>query len=123
MKVIKRTLLPFLTLIFIFGCVESFVQNSYKTLSVSKEAYSSTLSIAGSLYRQNLMTEAQKDEAIKYGNLYMQTHNESVAALLNYKTSGLTSDKDIYLNLMTDVAIRLAYLTNYLKPFILKEVN
>lgn len=123
MKVLIRSSLALLVLIFVLGCVESFVQNSYKTLSVSKEAYSSTLSIAGSLYKQGLMTEAQKDEAIKYGNLYMQVHNESVAALLNYKTSGLASDKDIYLNLMADVAIRLANLTNYLKPFILKEVN
>ena len=123
MKVIKRNLLPLIALIFIFGCAESFVQNSYKTLSVSKEAYNSTLSMAGSLYKQGLMTEAQKDEAIKYGNLYMQTHNESVNALLTYKTSGLVSDKDKYLALMADTSARLATLIEYLKPFILKETN
>ena len=121
MRALKVPLILLLALM-LLSCANSFTKNAFDTLSISKETYNSTLSIAGDLYKQGLMSEEQKNEAIKLGNAYKLVHNEAVGALLNYKTSGYTEEsKESYLNLMKDVSARLANLLDYLKPFILKE--
>jgi len=115
---VSVSLIFLLTLV---ACASGFVKNSFDTLSVSKATYESTLSIAGDLYKQGLMSEAQKNEAVRYGDLYRQVHNESVSALLAYKTSGASSDKEKYLHSMSNVSARLSMLIEYMKPFILKK--
>ena len=89
MRALKVPLILLLALM-LLSCANSFTKNAFDTLSISKETYNSTLSIAGDLYKQGLMSEEQKNEAIKLGNAYKLVHNEAVGALLNYKTSGYT---------------------------------
>lgn len=119
MRKLTKTLLPLLLLAFVLvSCGASLVQTSYKSLTISKTTYDTSLSIAGDLYKRGLMTEDQKVEAVKYGNLYMVVHNEATAALLKYKISGLEEDKDAYFKLAIDVAARLATLVDYVELFI-----
>jgi len=121
-KIRNISFLLFLTFTLV-ACANSFIKSSFDTLSVSKATYDSTLNVAGDLYKQGLMSEEQKTEAIKIGNVYMVTHNEAVNALLNYKMLATDQNKDIYLKSAADVSARLADLLEYLKPIILKEEN
>lgn len=119
MKKLTKTLLPLLLLAFVLAsCGASLVQTSYKSLTISKTTYDVSLSLASDLYKRGLMTEDQKNEAIKYGDLYKRVHNEATTALLKYKISGLEEDKDAYLKLAIDLAARLATLVDYVELFI-----
>jgi len=97
------------------GCANRFVENSYKTLAVSKETYDSTLNIAGDLYRQGHVEEAQKEKAIEYGTAYMIVHNEAVASLLEYELNENEDAKQKFIDTLSDVLSRLSYLIDYVK--------
>jgi len=120
MRALKVPLILLLALI-LLSCASSFTKNAFDSLSISKETYSSTLSISGDLYKQGLMSEEQKNEAIKLGNAYKLVHNEAVSALLNYKMLKDQNSKDLYLQSAADVSARLANLLNYLRPIVIKK--
>ena len=102
------------------GCA-SFTSNAYKTLGTSKQAYDSSLSIAGDFYAQGQITEAQKEKIIEYGNLYLAAHNQAVAALLAYETNPTEDHKQKYIDLAADAFERLATMLDYVKPYLSEE--
>jgi len=133
MRVLKRTLLPLLLLIFIlssFSCVKripgesepSFIEIAYKSLSISKETYDLSLNLAGTFVLQGKVTQAQANKVIEYANAYMLVHNDAVSALLKLKNSGLEVDKNTYIALALDLTVTLAKLVEYLDP-IIKEAQ
>lgn len=103
------------------GCTSDFIVNSYQSLSVSKEAYESTMTLAGDLYKQKVITEETKDRLIEIGRIYKFIHNEAVSALIQYQNSQNKQDKQRYLNTAQDVSKRLSELLTVLKPYLLKE--
>lgn len=103
------------------GCANDFIINSYQSLSVSKEAYESTMTLAGDLYKQKVISEETKDRLIEIGRIYKFIHNEAVSALIQYQNSRNEQDKQVYLNAAQDVSKRLSELLTILKPYLLKE--
>lgn len=60
----------------------------YKTLVLSQHTYDTTLTSMGELYKEGVITDAQKDEAIKLGRTYMTAHNDAVDVLVAYEEAG-----------------------------------
>lgn len=110
------------TCLLLVGCTNAFIVNSYQSLSVSKEAYESTMTLAGDLYKQKVISEETKDQLIEIGRMYKFIHNEAVSALIQYQNSQNKQDKQVYLNAAQDVSKRLSELLTILKPYLLKEV-
>ena len=104
----------------IVACAGGFVNNSYKSLSVSKEAYTGSLSILGDLYKQGQVGEDVKKQAIELGRAYQFAHNEAVSALLAYQSSGAATDKQRSLETMARVSASLSKLLDFVRPY-LKE--
>ena len=133
MRVITRTLLPLLLLAFILSsCTASigqkpdhepsFIEIAYKSLSISKETYDLSLSMASIFVLQGKVTQAQENKLIEYASAYMLVHNDAVSALLKLKNSGLEVDKNAYITLALDLTVTLAKLVEYLDP-IIKEAQ
>ena len=114
----KRKLVPIILVLFLVACAGNFVSNGYKTLSVSKEAYDSSLSILGDLYKKGQVGEDVKAKAIELGTLYKAAHNEAAGALLAYQSSGSQKDRDRYALAIKDASERLSRLLEYIKPYI-----
>jgi hypothetical protein len=110
----KYALFLFLIVVFLAGCSKpDFTTDSYRFLGVSKEAYDSSLNLAGDLYKQEVIGEKEKEKAIQYGNLYMATHNQAVAALLEYELYETDDSKRKYIDMLSDLLARLSFLTDY----------
>lgn len=121
-KAKKRIMVAVMAAFVLAGCA-SFTGNAYKTLAVSKQTYTTTLSALGDLFKQNQISESQRDRAVELGRIYKHAHNEATAALLSYEASGSDSDKQGYLRAVKDVSARLADLMDYAKPFIEGGLN
>lgn len=110
-----------IVLLLLVACA-SFTQNSYKALTVSQQTYDAALSALGDLYKQNKLTETQKDKAIQIGNLYKQAHNEAVTALLRYDASSdqtsQEAQKAAYMKAIAEASKQLSALLEYAKPFL-----
>lgn len=99
----------------------SFTRDAYRTLTISNQAYDTTLSVMGDLYREGKVSEAQKQAAIEIGNVYKVAHNEAIAALLMYEESGgAEANKQAYLSAASRAAGALAKLLAYCRPLIEK---
>ena len=110
----KYVLFLFLIVVFLAGCSKpDFTTDSYKFLSVSKETYGSSLNLAGDLYKQEVIGEKEKQKTIQYGNLYMVTHNQAVAALLEYELYETDDSKRKFIDTLSDLLARLSFLTDY----------
>lgn len=115
-------LVSVLLAMFVVSCT-TLVRDGYRALSVSQQTYDSTLSALGDLYHQGMLTESQRDTAIKYGRLYRAAHNEAVTALLAYETDPVPDNKQRYLNSAAKASQQLAALIEFAKPFLVKGDN
>lgn len=119
----KAKVAIYLVLVLVLVACASFGQNAYRSLVVSQQAYDTTLSILGDLYKAGKLTEAQKEKAISIGRAYQQAHNKAVTALLTYETSDQSTEaatKLAYQRAATDAAKILSELLAYAAPFIEK---
>ena len=98
----------------------NFVQNSARGLAVSKQSYDTTFTILGDLYQKGLITDEQKLQAITYGKLYKDAHNQATSALLTYSQSLEEGDKQAYLSAIDKASKSLADFLDYARPFLLK---
>jgi len=101
----------------LFSCA-TFQVNAYKTLSISKTVYDSTMKTAADLYKQGKLTDAQKSKIIKLGNEYMSAHNEAVRAFKKATESGLLDDKKTYIEKLHIASSILSNIVNYLQPYL-----
>ena len=104
-------------LMFMVSCAH-FTENAYRTLTVSKQTYTITLSALGDLYKQGQITEEQKAKVIQLSRAYKHAHNKAAMFLLDYETSKAESDKQRYIEAATAVSTRLVDLLEYIEPFI-----
>ena len=117
----KGILAVLVVLVLMVACAGTIKKDAYRALTVSKDvSYDATLSILGDLYKQKLITEAEKDQAIVYGGLYMTAHNEAVNALLAYAELGTEDNKNAYLVAITAASRSLAGFLEYIKPLLAK---
>jgi len=122
----KKYIAVVLVLLFVMSCggPNSFVRDSYRTLTVSKQTYESTMKSLGEMYKEGLISEADKQNLIKYGDVYMKAHNDATDALVAYVASDKTteaSSKTAYLNAAQNVSKKLADLLSVARPFLIKE--
>jgi hypothetical protein len=70
------------------GCAgptkQGIVSGTYKALSIGGNSYDAAMTGIGDLYRQGLVTEEQKAEAIKVGNYYHDAYHAAVESLKTY---------------------------------------
>lgn len=114
-----------LLIVLLFWACASFVRDAYRAGTLSKNAYEITMSGMGDLYKQGLVSEATRNEAIIIGKAYKAAHNDSIEALARYKEKGAPTDKQAYLTLAAEASTILAKLINYARPYLLdgdKEV-
>jgi len=96
-KLFNRLLIPTLliTCIYIVSCA-TFTRDAYRTLSVSKETYTATISTINDLYKQRLVAPEDYQKIMSLARDYQYFHNKSVDALTLYKQNNEPSFKEIY---------------------------
>ena len=94
------------------------INTGYATAVGSQFAYDTTFTTLADLHKQGLITDAQKDRAIKYGRAYMKAHNAAVEALASYVENSNDGTKAAYLAAMANSASAWAELLQYVKPLI-----
>lgn len=110
--------------LFFEGCTQRTIRLGYDSAAVSKETYEVALSTLGDLYKQGLVDEATKDEAIEYGRVYKEMHNQMVEALAQYvedKTN--ESCRQAYLNAAINAHYALARLLELLGPYLVEDTR
>lgn len=118
----RKSLFLFVSLVvlmFSFACA-TVDKTSYKTLYVSQTTYDTTMTMLGDLYKQGKITEKQKQKIIDKAKKYKEAHNLAVNAFLKYKESGLTTDEENYLIMISKASVLLAEFINLAKPYIEK---
>ncbi len=82
----KLKLIPLFLLFFLFiGCQEDdFISSSYKTLAVSNNIYDAIYKSLGEAYKQGLLSEEYKEQAIQKGNMYYNSYMKSARLLYIY---------------------------------------
>lgn len=70
----------------LLGCdgKDPYLLNSYKTLASAKALYTSSMTIAGEMYKSGQITEARKNEIIRVGNLVYTGIGVSALMLVAY---------------------------------------
>lgn len=99
---------------------KDFVPNAYKSLSAAGTAYDGIMKAAAIAYQHGQLTEAQKDQIVKYGDAFQGAYNIAVAALAEYValSQSNSSDGDKAVQALSDVAAQLATLQNYATPIL-----
>lgn len=129
----KRKAIPILILcLFMMGACAttpkpteppSYLKVSYQTLATFNQIYDFSMKSLASLYKQKLITDADKDKAIKYGNDFYRAYQLSVDALLAYmqvKDAPNQAKAEIAMN--EAMKVYSTFLT-FVQPLILKEVK
>jgi len=100
-----------------FSCAGA-PRNTYKVLSISFQTYDTVLSSIADLYKQGHISEVQKEKIISAGNVYKESHNTVVSALLTYKSTEALSDEANYLSAMSVASLALADLIRIATPLL-----
>lgn len=105
-------------LVLTWGCATTdYSQRAYTALSVSKTSYDAAMTTAGDMHHAGKINDTTAKEFIKYGDLYMNIHNEAVQGLLDYQMASLEQKPDkqaAQVKIMDVLAERLADLVAYL---------
>ena len=117
----RKLYLALVLLVLLAACGPNLVRDGYRALTVSYQGYDVALSGMGDLYREGLIGEDVKTQAIEYGRAYKVAHNEAVRALAAYEERGGAEAKDAYLQAAQDASAALARLINYAKPYLVKH--
>lgn len=120
MKVQRRLALFLVLAVFLIACGANFTRDTYRALTVSFTAYDVALSGMGDLYKENLIGDQIRDQAIKYGKAYKMAHNGAVNALATYEEQGGDQNKQAVAAALTDASKALAELIAYCKPYLVK---
>ena len=118
----KLALLAILLVMVTWSCASQQIEQSYKTLAISKTTYDTTLTMAGDLYRQGAITEQTKEQAIKYGTVFMLAHNQAVVALLEFQAISTKEAGEKANATLLAVSSALSRLLDFLEPYIAKGV-
>ncbi|MCK5504084.1 MAG: hypothetical protein KAJ10_02920 [Thermodesulfovibrionia bacterium] len=88
---IKKIIGILLVLFFVVGCgtqnlkpTEDIISITIKTLEIAKEFRHVGLCVAGDLYKDNLISEEEKNEIIKFGDELQEAINDVAFALEMY---------------------------------------
>lgn len=76
------------------GHEETFTSTSYKTLSSAATVYDRSMKSIADLYKQGLIDDDIKDEAIRLGNIFWASYHPAVEALKAYESSSTPADKE-----------------------------
>jgi predicted nucleic acid-binding protein len=105
------------------GCANTaqMIDNSYKTLSVSKVTYDSTMTSLADLKKANAIEDSAVEKAIMWGTLYMLSHNTAVASLLAYEVNQTDENKEELLARMQETATKLSDLLLFIRLEVLEK--
>ncbi len=110
-----------LLLVLTWGCATTnYSETAYTALKISKTSYDATMTTAGDLYTGGKITDETANQFIRYGDLYMNIHNEAVEGLLDYQMASLEQKPDAktaHVSIMKKLADRLADLVGYLRTW------
>ncbi len=101
----------------LMGCA-TFSNNAYKTLAVGYQGYDTTMSVLGDMYQAGQLPEEVKDKAIEYGTLYMEAHNEAVAALHRYLSDPTEDKRELYTKAIVELDAALWDLEQFARPYL-----
>ena len=79
-------LLSFVLFMFVIGgCIHNNLSNtSFKVLSTTQIAYDNAMTITSDLYRENRITEEEKDKVIEIGDRFVKNYKKMANCLENY---------------------------------------
>lgn len=128
----KTKAIPIIVLcLFLVGCAgqqtttepPSYLKVSFQTLSTFKDIYDFSMKSVASLYKQKLVTEADKDKAIKYGDDFYGAYHVAVDALLAYmQVKDAPSQTKAEVAMSEALKVYSTFLT-FVQPLIQKEVK
>lgn len=98
---------------------KSIVDSSYKALNISGNVYDIAMTAIGNLYKQGLIDESVKEEAIGLGDKYYDIYHSAVEALKAYKET--PADMDTVQQKMLNAGIALGKLLSYVNPILQKH--
>jgi len=101
-KMLQRNIKDYISIvmlffmIFISGCVysNSIVDSSYKVLKTTQIAYDNVMITASTLYKEDKITEKQKNKIVDLGDDFVKHYKILLFALENY-SKGLESSESI----------------------------
>ena len=115
--VMKRKELAVLVAVVLFAAIAScatFKQNTYTTLYSAGVTYDTAMSVAGDLYKQGKVTDAQKAEIIKYANPFYSAYHGAVDAFEVWNKVQTVESKDKMVTAMLEMMKKAASLKDYL---------
>jgi len=102
----------------LIGCQDSFITSGFRSLVISKAQYTATMETLGDLYKSGVIGDEEKAKAVKYGTMYMEAHNQAVAALADYAILETDETKDKYLRMASLVSTRLMSLLEFSEKYL-----
>lgn len=97
MKHNRRFIALLVVLLLLAGCASTGTTSSGSAISASekrttlntlltmKEGYDKAFTVLGQQYKAGKLSEKAKDDAVKYGNVYLAAHNQATQDLLDGK--------------------------------------
>lgn len=120
MKKISRKIFTLYMLIFLTSCAynQSFVQSTYKVLSVSKISYENSMEVTRDLQAKEIINKETVAKISVAATTFSTAHNSAVKLLAKYKETGETSDQtslEAQINLASQSIITILEI---LKPYL-----
>lgn len=94
----KTKCLLFLMIVFVLvaGCAEkSWVKNTYDVLSVSGNSYELSRATVIKLYKDGILTDADRDRAIKLSEDFTDAYQTAITAVQAYLDTGTGSTQTV----------------------------
>lgn len=117
MRKYRSSVIQVLVAVVLFAAIVScatFKQNAYSTLYTAGVAYDTALTVAGDLYKQGKVTEAQKVEIIKYANPFYASYHAAVDAFEVWNKTQTTTDQSKLVTALKEILPKLTNLKDYL---------
>jgi hypothetical protein len=107
-----RNLSIIILLLLLVGCA-TFDSNTYKALETARVTYTQSMGAAGALWMQGKITEAQKNEIIKIGNIYYSSYGIARSAYEVYHANPTPAGQEGLTKVLNDCLAKLGDVVAY----------
>lgn len=116
----RKLMLMVVALVFLVGCTYNIglVNTTYKLLAASQIGYDTSMKMAADLYRQDRITDREKESIIAVGTIYSTAHNAAVEALARYQETRSMDDQEAMTTQIEIATNAMAELLHLLQPYL-----
>lgn len=107
-------------LVSISGC-DKFEKSAYRSIKTMAQTYDTSFTILGDLYREGVITDDEKDQAIDAGDKFRASLNVVIDALTIYKIAKTDESRSAVEIAIVEAMARLSVITDLIAAFSGKE--